>query len=163
MKIYGGRRKLEILIFCFRLRAVLTLLMDRNGTKWVTIDELRSNVAINKHMPKNIQSQVPSLNFVRILVDFAIQVSLWVIGKGSKYNIFYLSNEAIHISIKKKHMKTRAVHESWLSSLESSLKLLLFPGAESRVESQVISLESESSRVIAKVSRVIIAQLFVSK
>ena len=31
------------------------------------------------------------------------------------------------------------VHESWLSSLESSL----FPGAESRVESRVISLESE--------------------
>jgi len=63
------------------------------------------------------------------------------------------------------------VHESWLSSLESSpeshvlsLESLLFLGAETWVESRVISLESrvislesESSRVIAKVSRVIIA------
>jgi len=64
---------------------------------------------------------------------------------------------------------SRAVYESWLSSLESSpelhvpsLKSLLFPGAESRVESRVISLESESSQVIAKVSRVIIAHLVVS-
>jgi len=40
-------------------------------------------------------------------------------------------------------------------TVESSLKSLLFPGAESRVESRVIILESESSRVIAKVSRVI--------
>jgi len=59
----------------------------------------------------------------------------------------------------------RAVHESWLLSLDSSpeshvpsLESLPFPGAESRV----IILESESSRVIAKVSRVIIAQLVVS-
>jgi len=60
-----------------------------------------------------------------------------------------------------------AVHESWLSSLES----LLFPGAESRVISlessrEVIILESESSWVVAKVSwvlsQVIIAQLVVS-
>jgi len=77
----------------------------------------------------------------------------------------------------------RAVHESRLSSLESSpeshvssLESLFFPGAESRVkswvisleswvESRVIILESESSRVIAKVSLVmswvIIAQLVV--
>jgi len=51
----------------------------------------------------------------------------------------------------------RVVHESWLSSLQSSsewhlpsLESLLFLGAESRVKSRVISLESESSRVIAK-------------
>jgi len=58
----------------------------------------------------------------------------------------------------------RAVHESLLSSLDSSpkthmpsLESLLFPGAESRV----ISLESESSRVIASFSSHI-AQLVVS-
>ena len=58
-------------------------------------------------------------------------------------------------------LEVRAVHESWLSSLESSpeshvpsLESSFFPGAESRVESRVISFESESSRVIAKVFRV---------
>jgi len=48
--------------------------------------------------------------------------------------------------------------ESRVSRAKSSHESLLFPGAESRV----ISLESESSRVIAKVSRVIIAQLVMS-
>jgi len=62
----------------------------------------------------------------------------------------------------------RAVHESLLSSLDSSpeshmpsLESLVFPGAESRVESRVISLESESLRVIASFSS-LIAQLVVS-
>jgi len=64
----------------------------------------------------------------------------------------------------------RAVHESWLSSLESSPESHVQSRVESRViafsrgwvESRVISLESKSSQVIAKVSRVIIVQLVVS-
>jgi len=55
-------------------------------------------------------------------------------------------------------MTVESSPESHVQRLES----LLFPVAESQVESRVISLESESSQVIAKVSRVIIAQLVVS-
>jgi len=57
---------------------------------------------------------------------------------------FYTSNVCYRIA-------TRALHESWLSSLgDSSLKSLFFSGAESRVKSLVISLKSEFRESLPK-------------
>jgi len=89
--------------------------------------------------------------------DLHLQYSVMVTNLHTNCSSFYLHQR--DGSQSRACPLRRAVHESWLSSLES----LLFPGAQSWVESRVNSLEFESSRVIAKdsrvMSRVIIAQL----
>jgi len=66
--------------------------------------------------------------------------------------------------VKRRRFIVRAVHESIMtveSRVESRVIAFSRDRVPIRVESRVLSLEYESSRVIAKVSRVIIAQLVV--